>query len=109
MMPSPPDITLGTGAYMHCEGKGRPQRAVPLTGPVESVLRSWLAERRGLRDEPAFPTRTGRRLSRDTVQRHVSAYAAATRCPPLKTKKLSPPYSGTPAPWPYCTRESTPR
>lgn len=86
------DITLGTGAHVRCQGKGRKQRAVPLTSQVESVLRVWLAERRGLQDEPAFPTRTGRRLSRDAVQRRVSFYAtiAAKRCPSLQTKKLSP-------------------
>jgi site-specific recombinase XerD len=86
------DITLGTGAHVRCEGKGRKQRAVPLTSQVESVLRVWLTERRGLRDEPAFATRTGRRLSRDAIQRRVSAYAAtaATRCPSLNTKSLSP-------------------
>jgi site-specific recombinase XerD len=86
------DITLGTGAHVRCEGKGRKQRAVPLTNQVESVLRVWLTERRGLRDEPAFPTRTRRRLSRDAIQRRVAAYAAhaAARCPSLKTKSLSP-------------------
>src|SRR5262249_40919619 len=72
--------------------KGRKQRAVPLSGPVESVLRVWLSERQGARDEPAFPTRTGRRLSRDAVQRRICAHAlaAAAQCPSLATKKLSP-------------------
>ena len=28
------DVTLGAGANVRCEGKGRKQRAVPLTGPV---------------------------------------------------------------------------
>jgi site-specific recombinase XerD len=86
------DIVLGTGAHVRCEGKGRKQRAVPLSGPVESVLRVWLSERRGARDEPTFSTRTGRRLSRDAVQRRISAHAlaAAAHCPSLATKKLSP-------------------
>jgi site-specific recombinase XerD len=86
------DIVLGTGAHVRCEGKGRKQRAVPLSGPVESVLRVWLSERHGARHEPAFPTRTGRRLSRDAVQRRVSAHAlaATAHCPSLASKKLSP-------------------
>jgi site-specific recombinase XerD len=86
------DIILGTGAHVRCEGKGRKQRAVPLSSPVESVLHVWLSERHGARNEPAFPTRTGHRLSRDAVQRRISAHAltAATRCPSLATKKLSP-------------------
>ena len=33
------DVTLGTGASVRCEGKGRKQRAVPLTSPVEAILR----------------------------------------------------------------------
>src|SRR5258705_12768175 len=86
------DIVLGAGAHVRCEGKGRKQRAVPLSGPVESVLRVWLAERRGARDEPAFPTRTGRRLSPHAVQRRLSTHpvAAPPHCPTLATKKLSP-------------------
>jgi len=27
------DLCLGVGAHVRCEGKGRKQRAVPLTGP----------------------------------------------------------------------------
>lgn len=53
------DVTLGTGANFRCEGKGRKQRALPLTSPVERLLRSWLAERAGQPQDPVFPTRTG--------------------------------------------------
>ena len=86
------DVALGTGAHVRCDGKGRKQRAVPLTGPVEAVMRVWLTERRGLRDEPVFPTRTGRRLSRDAVQRRVTTHAAnaAARCPSLRARTISP-------------------
>ena len=38
------DVTLGTGASVRCEGKGRKQRAVPLTSPAEALLR-LLAQR----------------------------------------------------------------
>jgi site-specific recombinase XerC len=58
------DVTLGTGANVRCEGKGRNQRAVPLSKPVETLLRPWLTERAGHPADPLFPTRTGRRLSR---------------------------------------------
>lgn len=76
------DVSLGTGASVRCEGKGRKHRAVPLTGPTEAVIRVWLDERAGLRDEPLFPTRTGRRLSRDAIERlvHKHAATAAARC-----------------------------
>jgi site-specific recombinase XerD len=86
------DITVGTGAHLRCDGKGRKQRAVPLTKPVESVLRTWLAERNGRRDEPLFATCTGRRLSCDAVQRRITIHtaAAADRCPSLQNRRLSP-------------------
>jgi len=41
------DVCLGVGAHVRCEGKGRKQRAVPLTGPVQAVLREWTRERGG--------------------------------------------------------------
>lgn len=86
------DVTLGTGASVRCEGKGRKDRAVPLTNPVETLLRLWLNERAGHPDDPLFPTRTGRRLSRDAVALRVSTHAAtaAQRCPSLKGKKIHP-------------------
>ncbi|MCA4134853.1 tyrosine-type recombinase/integrase [Arthrobacter sp. M4] len=86
------DITLGAGANVRCEGKGRKQRAVPLTGPVEALLKFWLAERAGLPNDPLFPTRTGRRLSRDAVELRVSTHArtAAQRCPSLSGKRIHP-------------------
>jgi site-specific recombinase XerD len=86
------DIALGTGAHLRCRGKGRKQRAVPLTGPVEAALRLWLTERRGLPEDPVFCTRTGRRLSPDAVQRRLAQHAqtAAQRCPSMTGRKLSP-------------------
>lgn len=86
------DITLGTGAHLRCRGKGRKQRAVPLTGPVEAALRLWLTERRGLPEDPLFCTHTGRRLSPDAVQRRLALHAqtAARRCPSMTGRKLSP-------------------
>jgi site-specific recombinase XerD len=86
------DLTLGVGANVRCEGKGRKQRAVPLTDPVQALLRVWLTERAGLPAAPLFPTRAGRRLSRDAVALRVSTHAAtaATRCPSLQGKPIHP-------------------
>jgi site-specific recombinase XerD len=86
------DITLGTGAHVSCTGKGRKQRAVPLTKPTQAVLRVWMDERAGGPGDPLFPTRTGRRLSRDAVERRITTHAAAaaTHCPSLAAKKLHP-------------------
>jgi site-specific recombinase XerD len=86
------DLTLGTGAHVSCTGKGRKHRAVPLTKPTQAVLRPWLDERAGAPADPLFPTRTGRRLSRDAVERRIAVHAAtATQtCPSLAGKNLHP-------------------
>jgi site-specific recombinase XerD len=86
------DVSLGAGANVRCEGKGRKHRAVPLTTPTEAVLGVWMSERSGLSNEPVFPTRTGRRLSRDAVERlvHKHAVTAALRCPSIHAEHLHP-------------------
>jgi site-specific recombinase XerD len=86
------DVSLGTGANIRCNGKGRKHRAVPLTSTTAAVLGVWMPERAGRRDEPLFPTRTGRRLSADAVERLVRRHAAtaATRCPTIRPDKLHP-------------------
>jgi len=86
------DVTLGAGASVRCLGKGRKHRAVPLTRPTQAVLRVWITERAGQPDQPLFPTRTGRRLSTDAVQRlvHQHAATAALRCPSIRPDKLHP-------------------
>jgi site-specific recombinase XerD len=86
------DLFLGTGPHVTCHGKGRKQRVTPLTAPVVTVLREWLAE---IPDEPGqalFPGRGGSPLSRDAVQRRLSVHAAtaAARRPSLAGKKISP-------------------
>jgi len=51
-----------------------------------------MRERQGHLDDPLFPTRTGRRLSPDAVERSVASYAAtaAQRAPSLGDKHLTP-------------------
>jgi site-specific recombinase XerD len=86
------DVMLGTGAHVRCAGKGRKHRTVPLTTPAQTVLAAWLGERAGRPTDPLFPTRTGRRLSRDAIEQRVSTHAtiAASRCPSLTAKQLHP-------------------
>jgi site-specific recombinase XerD len=86
------DVHLGVGAHIRVTGKGRKRRAIPLTGETAAVLCAWLKERRGQPDQPLFPTRQGRQLSRYTVgaivTRHVTT--AATTCPSLTAKRTTP-------------------
>lgn len=86
------DIHLGTGPHIRVTGKGRKKRATPLTGETVATLRAWLTERRGQPDEPLFPTRQGRPLSRYTVGVAISKYAnaAAANCPSLTAKRVTP-------------------
>jgi site-specific recombinase XerD len=86
------DVVFGDGASVRCLGKGRKRRAVPLTTTTQAVLRVWLAERNGRGEQPLFPTRTGRRLSIDAVERLVRLHAAtaARTCPTIRPEQLHP-------------------
>jgi integrase/recombinase XerD len=85
------DVHLGTGPHVSCQGKGRKQRITPLGKTTVTILRAWLAERRGEPAQPLFPNRTGGRLSRDAVEKRLSQHAAnaASECPSLKAKKIT--------------------
>jgi integrase/recombinase XerD len=86
------DIRLGAGAHVNCLGKGRKQRITPLTKQTVYVMRAWTRERAGQPNEPLFTTRTGRKLSRDAVEHRLAKHAAtaATACPSLATKTVTP-------------------
>ena len=86
------DLALGTGAHVRCRGKGRKERATPITKPTQAVLKAWGQERAGRPDDPLFPARNGQRLSRGAVERRVAKYrplAAKTR-PTICRKRLTP-------------------
>ena len=84
------DVVLGVGANVHCVGKGRKERATPLTKLTVRVLRVWLTERGGAPDDPLFPTITGTRLSRDAVEHRLARHVATARqaCPSLRSKRV---------------------
>jgi site-specific recombinase XerD len=86
------DVELGTGAHVRCHGKGRKERITPLTTEVCAVLRVWLAERHGDMHDAVFPSRRGGPLSSDAVAVLVArhAHTAASRCPSLLTKTVTP-------------------
>ncbi len=85
------DVSLGTGAHVHTVGKGRKERRTPLVPLTVAVLRSWLAECGGSQSGPLFPTRTGRSLSRDAIERRLTLYAsrAADTCPSIRAKHVT--------------------
>jgi integrase/recombinase XerD len=85
-------VHLDTGPHVTCLGKGRKHRATPLTTSTVTTLRTWIHERKGQPDNPVFPTRQGQPLSRDTVAKllHKHATIAATTCPSLAAKTVTP-------------------
>jgi site-specific recombinase XerD len=87
------DVTLGTGAHVRCEGKGRKERATPLTKSTGIVLRRWIeAQPNGNDAAFVFPSARGGRLSADSVQHLVANHAATARkaCPSLAKKRVTP-------------------
>jgi site-specific recombinase XerD len=86
------DIHLGRGPHVTCHGKGRKQRATPLTAPAVQVLREWLRELPAGPSQILFPGRAGNQLSRDAVERRLTIHTAtaAAACPSLASKKISP-------------------
>jgi integrase/recombinase XerD len=86
------DIVLDAGAHVHCTGKGRKSRCVPLRKETVTTLRAWLRERNAQPGEPLFPNMCGRLLSRDGVQYLLAKHLASAqpRCPSLENKRVTP-------------------
>jgi integrase/recombinase XerD len=102
------DVHLDAGLHLSCRGKRRKQRATPLTRATTREPRLWLDERAGQPDEPLFPTRQGRRLSRDALERRLAKHAvAAHACPSLAAKKVTCTCSATLPLCGCCTPAST--
>jgi integrase/recombinase XerD len=85
------DVQLGSGPHLRTLGKGRKERVVPLTSQTVGVLKVWVRERQGQPADPLFPTRTGRPLTRDAIERRLAKHiqAAQRKCPALGSKRVS--------------------
>jgi len=86
------DVVFGKVVYLHCQGKGRKERCVPLTKSTANVLKIWMKERNGEPDDPIFTNARGHLLSRDGVAYILKKYVkrALQTCPSLRTKRVSP-------------------
>lgn len=82
------DVHIGRGAHVSCHGKGRKERATPLTKTTVSTLRTWLAERDGEPNDPLFPAQHGGHLSRDALERRLARHVemATSSFPSLANK-----------------------
>jgi integrase/recombinase XerD len=85
-------VNLGTGAYVHCVGKGRKERMTPLTSLARRALQAWVKEPPRKGATALFPNVHGGRLSADSVQSLLTKYVrvASESCPSLPSKRVSP-------------------
>lgn len=85
-------VTLGAGANVQVLGKGRKERAIPLTKQTVAVLKAWFREIPARAEAIVFPSARGAPLSDDGVQyllaKHVTA--ASMSCASLQNRRVSP-------------------
>jgi site-specific recombinase XerD len=86
------DVSIGPGAHLRCQGKGRKERCTPLRRDAVAALADWLKKVPGGDQDPVFATTRGRRLSRDAIERIVAKHTktAASKCPSLAKKRVTP-------------------
>ncbi len=86
------DITLGTGAHVRCQGKGRKERCTPLRKDAIDALRAWQREEQSRPEKPVFPSTRGGPLRRDGVAYLLTKHAATAQqhCPSLQGKRVTP-------------------
>jgi integrase/recombinase XerD len=85
------DIHLGTGANITCSGKGRRQRATPLTSTTTAVMTIYLHERATRPGDALFCGPRGQQLSRDAFEHRLQVHtaAAAANCTSLTDKHVT--------------------
>ncbi len=94
------DVVLDGSACVHLHGKGRKDRSVPLWRTTTTQLRHWLPRIDSRPDRPLFPSAAGRRLTRPavTARLRLAVQRAATQCPSLTNRHVSP----------HCVRRNAP-
>lgn len=86
------DITFGVGAHVRCFGKGRKERATPITKKTASVIKSWINENKSSDENLVFTNARKGKLSRDGFRYILKKYIilAGNTCVTLKRKHISP-------------------
>ena len=86
------DVSLGTGPHVRCQGKGRKQRATPLTKSTVAVVTAWIRRQGQDTTQFLFPSARRGRLSADAVQHLVARHVATAQkvCPSLSKKRITP-------------------
>lgn len=86
------DISLGAGAHVRCQGKGRKERCTPLAKPTAAIVNAWIKEQGRSDTRILFPSVRGGRMSADAVQHLVAKHVATAgrACPSLRRKHVTP-------------------
>jgi integrase/recombinase XerD len=86
------DLLFGPCSSVRIRGKGRKERSVPLWKATARMVERWLTEVRGGADDPAFPNRFGKPMTRSGVEDRLARAVtiAAQACPSLSSKAVSP-------------------
>ena len=86
------DVHLDAGPHVRCTGKGRKDRATPLTRQTVAIMRGWLAERGDAGANPVFPGPDGKPLGTDAVRRrHPAARRHGSSPLPLSIEQENQP------------------
>lgn len=85
------DIHLDTSASVTCTGKGRRNRATPLTSTTTAVLTAYLTERTTRPGDALFCGPHGQQLSRDALEYRLAIHlaTATTTCASLADKHVT--------------------
>jgi integrase/recombinase XerD len=86
------DVSLGAGAHVRCQGKGRKERCTPLAKPTVAILHAWIREQGREDSKTLFPSTRGGPLSADGVQHLLARHLTKARetCASLRKKRVSP-------------------
>jgi integrase/recombinase XerD len=86
------DVTFGRTAAIRLHGKGRKERAVPLWKTTADALRKWTTELPDSPEQPLFPNRSRRAMTRSGVEDRLDAAVrtASRSCPSLLKRNVSP-------------------
>jgi site-specific recombinase XerD len=86
------DVVQDQSRTIRFIGKGRKQRILPVSKSTRRLLQAWIKENALKPEQPLLPNRFGHALSRSGVahQLRVAVTAAASHCPSLAGRKISP-------------------
>jgi len=86
------DLRLEKNGTVRIVGKGRKERVLPLWPNVIDILRRWISSNRFSGNDPLFPSKRGKKMTRSAVTKQLASTVttAMDKCPSLKRHTISP-------------------